>query len=350
MQTGDYFSTIINYLIIAHVVFTTGFPNSNSGSGGESDGAAARNVSLAGFQLIMLMNALTSTLDVSRQLGDVAGHATRICDLLRAMRAVAKAPQAGLLSPGDPGERAPSHSPSTLPYRWWHRLRRGRGWGGVDAAVQPLLPLSDAGQNDAERSDGRASAEPVTNAFGRVLPKTYRSQAHTLLPPLTVSLHSGLTMEISVHSLGTADLRRVVSNVFPDAPTEAPLLCVCTYQPVRPSASGALLRLWPSRVSYQLLAQSVTCVSCVRTCVLVLLWRSHAASRAAQHRHLCRLCCRELQRWTGCCKRSKPGSPPCGATCLRTASGRTRWTLGAAARCMASKASNTQRRSLPKSS
>lgn len=181
----------------------------------------------------MLMSALTSTLDISNRLGELAGHAVRICDLLRAVRSVAQAPHSRPLPPRACDTQASAGTLETRSGRTTRWRLPGRRNKRIDSP-RLLTPL-------ATPIGGAAQTSAVTSAFGLVLPKDYRSQAVTLQWPTSVRLRNEQrAMQVSVHSTGRAELRSAIASVFPDAPSDAPLLCVCTFQPM---ASGCWTHL-----------------------------------------------------------------------------------------------------------
>ena len=106
---------MVNYAIIGFAVFHGNFFAAEA-----SHGDAASRVALASFNLIMVANALTSLLDASRSLGEVAGHAARIGDFVRAMAAA----QRPLVS----AMHAQAHAPDTSLSHVFSRTGSRRLW------------------------------------------------------------------------------------------------------------------------------------------------------------------------------------------------------------------------------
>lgn len=276
VQVCDYGAPIVNWGIIGFAVFYTTFAHPPSSSGSE-----ASRISLTQFYLIMLMNALTSTLDASKALGEVAGHAARICDFVQAMAALTpQAPLPASLSAvvsaaSEPllqrnADEAPLFYPlpcpspaasneafvtsaaalsssSLLQQQSAITPRAGGGWLTALMPMQELLPM-------------RSEPAVLTSAFGTALPTELREQSAMLLSPTAARFHSGEELEVSVHQLADgSQLRDVVGNVFPDLPLHGTVHAVCTYQAVQASAMRQRqVRKWMQAAE---LAQLLTCAA-----------------------------------------------------------------------------------------
>jgi len=76
-------------------------------------------------------------------------------------------------------------------------------------------------------------------------PRVCAGLATLILPPTKASfLHDALSMELSIHALGS-DLRKETIDIFPGAPTEGQLMCCLTFQ----FAGGGTIDLSPDRSS-----------------------------------------------------------------------------------------------------
>jgi hypothetical protein len=238
VQGGDYFAIVVNYGIIGLAVFTGSFTQST-----DTKGTAASAVSLASFYLIMLMNSLTTILDATKQLGEVAGHTARICSFMQQMDSIAtcagRSPQRRTVSPFSPriassleGSRHGSQTLLGSPAQAADvAAPSGQGRSAFRRVMSDTLKRR---RPPSEELDLWHSNEALATAFGGILPEYLKHQASTLLPPTNGTLAEGGTMEFSIHQLGTQELGEIVANVFPDAPQGAAMLAVCTYQAVPP--------------------------------------------------------------------------------------------------------------------
>jgi hypothetical protein len=245
MQAGDYYSILINYLVIGYAVFFHVL-----GTDAKSQGEMAQLISLGSFYLIMLINSLTSVLDATKQLGEIAGYSARICNLFRAMDAAAS------LAGPDSAKNVARCSPFSVDDPIWSTAGMSnsailafspRGTSSrIDTHSKGSTPKTPSsgwllvGGKATELNNVRTQGEGVTSAFGTVLPEVYRAQATTLLAPTAAVFAEGCSIQVSVHRLGSLELREVVGNVFPDLPLDAAVLCVCTYQ--RLQESGRIMR------------------------------------------------------------------------------------------------------------
>lgn len=247
LQGGDYFAVVVNYGIIGVAVFHGTFTHQ-----AESQGSSAEDVSQASFYLIMLMNSLTELLDATRQLGEVAGHTKRVCDFMHQMESVATGVQG---PPRRPHQRMSPFTPRRQPAALvvsseahaahactpTFVMEAADGSGRARAVRRVLSDTLNRRRPSGEELDMWQSKDSLTSAFGGTLPDHLKRQAATLLPPTTGTLSDGFPLEVSIHRLGSQELREIVGNVFPDVPLGASLLAVCTFQPV-PVTGPALLR------------------------------------------------------------------------------------------------------------
>lgn len=215
VQAGDYYAMTMNYATIGLAVFY-GSMSSDAGS----HGAAAKDVSQASFFLLMLINSLTSTLDATKKLGEVAGHTKRIAEFMA--QVAAATPLGGAAAEARPASAFEPPAPPVVTRQRLgaHSLRpppaeKGAWQPGVAGAEEP-------------------GADGLINAFGSALPEELAREVVTLLPPTAAALPGGGALEVSVHQLGSVELQEIVRTVFPAAPAGAALLAVCTYQPIAP--------------------------------------------------------------------------------------------------------------------
>ena len=242
LQTGDYYATAVNYIIIGLAVFSGSFTH-----GPQTAGTSAGQISEASYYLIMVMNSLTTILDATKQLGEVAGHTARIHTLMQQMDVIAP-------PKGHPAQsRSSPFSPRPRP-----RVEEGRRDAlAMQASPAMVLDCDDPVRQPSskrhvladtlnrrrpasEELDVWQTNEGLTTAFGGCLPEYLKQQASTLLPPTNGVLAEGGVMQFSVHRLGTEELGEIVGNVFPDVPLGAPLLAVCTFQAMPPLGSVVL--------------------------------------------------------------------------------------------------------------
>lgn len=245
--------------------------------GPQTQGATASEVSQASFYLIMLMNSLTTILDATKFLGEVAGHTSRICNFIQQMDSITPAK----------GHSAQSRKPSPFSPRTHPRVEDARREAQAMQASPTLVVDFDPGGQGrsfrrvlsdtfnrrrpaAEELDVWSSNEALTTAFGGSLPEYLKQQASTLLPPTNGVLAEGGMMEVSVHRLGTDELGEIVGNVFPDVPLGSPLLAVCTFQAV-PSLGSVVLRPAQVRISTYPAFRVLSRMYCTCTQMLVIM-------------------------------------------------------------------------------
>lgn len=221
VQAGDYYAMTMNYTTIGLAVFY-GTMASDAGS----HGAAAKDISQASFYLLMLINSLTSILDATQKLGEVAGHTARISEF---MAQVATAAPLGAAA----GARAgAAFEPPTQPVVTRQRL-------GAHS-LRPPVGAKGAWQAEAAGEE-EVGAMGLINAFGNAVPEELAQEVETLLPPAAATMPGGGELEVSVHRLGSVELQEIVRTVFPSCPAGASLLAVCTYQPIAPNGARAKL-------------------------------------------------------------------------------------------------------------
>eukprot|EP00892_Ulva_mutabilis_P007564 jgi/Ulvmu1/517/UM001_0525.1 len=220
---GDYYAMTMNYTTIGIAVFY-GTMSSDAGS----QGAAAKDISQASFYLLMLINSLTSILDATKKLGEVAGHTARISEVVAQVTAAAPLGVVTAGSPGAPFELAvPPPPPVTRERLGAHLLRPPAGAKGAWAAKA-------AGEEEL-------AATGLINAFGNAVPEELAREVETLLPPTAAAMRGGRPLEVSVHRLASVELQEIVRTVFPACPPGASLLAVCTYQSL--AVDGARAKL-----------------------------------------------------------------------------------------------------------
>lgn len=263
MQAGDYYAVAVNYGIIGFAVFVGTFTQD-----AESGGAAASDVSQASFYLIMLMHSLTSILDATKELGEVAGHTARIHNFLKQMESI---------SP-DKGHGEPLNKPSPFSPRIPSQPGGGRDGQTLLASSTHVVDVASPGSQSRPirrvLSDTLNRRRPPSeeldtwhtneaeSVFGGTLPEYLKDQASTLLPPTSGLLSDGSAMEVSVHKLGTDELGEIVGNVFPDVPSGSQLLAVCTFQAV-PSLGTVVLRPTQVRPPYTFVTARIPHIPCM---------------------------------------------------------------------------------------
>jgi ABC-type nitrate/sulfonate/bicarbonate transport system ATPase subunit len=238
---------VVNYAVIGMAVFHGSFTHKAG-----TPGSASEDVSVASFYLIMLMSSLTSVLDATKQLGEIAGHTSRICNFMQQMESLLGPSGNGLqrrrqhTSPFTPRRQPSAVTISCEPHAGPASPTFVMGSAGGHGRTQPFRRVLSDTLNRRRQSGGEEMDEwhgdnVLRSAFGAMLPVHLKSQACSLLSPTHAKLADGFPMEISIHRLGTEELREIVGNVFPDVPLGADLLAVCTFQPV-PATGPALLR------------------------------------------------------------------------------------------------------------
>jgi hypothetical protein len=268
---------VVNFAIIGFAVFHTTFASSKGTS------EQASRISLAGFYVIMVMYSLTTVLDASQKLGELAGHAVRICDLIRAMGAPPSAARTFCSSFQVPASQCGSNP--TL-FTQSHPVGlSGTACSAQDTLDVPQTALHFSAQvrkpgffslnkinlpehSHAFRSSGskqklckegvqgtsgwlavlrKHEVQPLredhlemVSAFGSALPEHLRTETAVLVAPTAVRLPTGTEMHISVHSVATGQLRDVICSIFPDLPLHGDVLAVCTCQAMSPSVNRFL--------------------------------------------------------------------------------------------------------------
>ena len=251
-QVGDYGSAVANYAIIGFAVFHAGFFSADS-----SKGDAASRISLASFYLIMVANAMTSVLDVSRSAGELAGHAARICDFVRAMAQRSSSrfqgPDAGTLHSWPLPQQHPLLQHRDAPELLHHgqtlfplRPAAHSAFIGTQKAQESTLRIHSSRSQripgDSARELlplwGASTAPPasVVSAFGAILPDSLRDQTVQLLAQTPAQAPGGCPLDVSVHTIETGQLRDVIGHVFVDMPVAGGVLALCTFQPVNAAA------------------------------------------------------------------------------------------------------------------
>ena len=233
----------VNYGIIGVAVFIGSFTQDS-----ETGGAAASEISQASFYLILLMNSLTSILDATKELGEVAGHTARIHNFLKQMESISPDKgQGGASHKASPFSPRTSSQPGAAGRDGHTLLRPSTHVVDVDSPGSQSRPMRRVLSDTLNRRRPPSEeldvwhSNDAESVFGGTLPEYLKDQASTLLPPTSGLLPDGSAMEFSVHKLGTDELGEIVGNVFPDVPSGSPLLAVCTFQTV-PSLGTVVLR------------------------------------------------------------------------------------------------------------
>ena len=182
--------------------------------------------------MIMVMHGLTVVLDASKWLGQLVGHAARVCDLVRAMAAASGAPTraARYASAAAGGGASPG---AFFPLLAGHRAPCADAFD--PAASQLSNPRCHGTSNEMHAL--RAEVDSITSEFGATLPEELRSEVATLLVPMTAHLASDATMDVSAHSVGDGRFRDVMGGVFTEMPSQGPVIAVCTFQQMSPTAN-----------------------------------------------------------------------------------------------------------------
>ena len=265
MQVSDYGSPLVNYAVMGFAVFYGSFFAS-----GSSQGSDASKVSLGTFYLIMVSSALTTVLDASKSLGELAGHSVRLCDFIRAMQnvqrqepdaqkhsreAVCQHDGASLMhqhgAPRQPPKASVSQQPRQIRgcnmHMWYPVSHAGarstQPFVASETALASACAQSDAGAVSHGMRCAAHEMQPVwgvpaavTSAFGVTLPDELRDQALTVLKPVTGWLPGGFAIELSLHRVEGGRLRDMLANVFRGMPLLAPLTAICTFQAVNVAA------------------------------------------------------------------------------------------------------------------
>lgn len=224
-QAGDYYAVTMNYMTIGIAVFY-----GTMSSDASSHGASAKDVSQASFYLLMLINSLTSMLDATQKLGEVAGHTARITEFMDQVDAAGAAAQGGAAAAPTAAFERPTRVSAAVPL-------------GVHSLRPPATGMKGQGRQSGEELStvGDGGAGGLINAFGNACPEELRQEVETLLAPTAAVLPGGRALELSVHRLGSVELQEIVRAVFPACPAGAALLAVCTYQPLVPGGGRGTL-------------------------------------------------------------------------------------------------------------
>jgi hypothetical protein len=217
----------------------------------------------------MVMNALTSVLDATQKLGEAAGHAVRICDLIRAMEGPPNTPCNNIRSPEAVLANQPqsvglsgivnnacgcSRKPGRGSRSSFFPLTRNRLPERAKAFEVSLIkdedgrervqgsPIWLAALGRRELQPSRLEPAEMISAFGTALPEHLRTETSTMVAPTSVCLPSGSEMQVSVHAVAAGQLREVVASVFPELPLHGEVLAVCTCQAMSPVNRFLLVR------------------------------------------------------------------------------------------------------------
>lgn len=261
-KATDYFGALLNYGLVAAVVFS-------GAAGAASPGDLAQFVSNASFASLSLIYSFTELLDLGEKVSSLAALTARVVGLLEAL------PE----TPEDQNEQEDSlntteRSEYKIFFGLKRRLRPARGTASARGGSYVGLPSGDIGLENNMLSSYSA-ARSRSDEIRELQPSGF---ATMLQPPSEVSFFAGaVSMEVSVHSLG-ADLKIEARGIFPELPShagsaeDASLLCVLTFQ----FAGGGSIDLSPDRSS-----PTLTLAATEMDCLLERFLRWEAALRGA---------------------------------------------------------------------
>lgn len=225
----DYAGALLNYCLVAAVVFWKGVPASGGGSG--SGGEIAQFVSNASFVTLALIYTLTELLDLADNLARLAALTARVGGLSEVLSAAAarSSEQQSIGEGGGVGERA-------------QELQTSSGCG---PSLQNLIYNFRLFQCISWRCRSTALLSSVTDS-----PASSHADflhcvglAALVMPPRPLSFLDGaVQMEVSLHKLGPA-LQNEAAEIFPEMPPPSELLCCMTFQ----FAGGGSIDLSPDR-------------------------------------------------------------------------------------------------------